>query len=118
MRAVTLAEVLGSKKEDIFEDCRKQVQVLGKNDKFRIVAEINMKSGERRYYRAKSVDHTSAVRETLTFIAALEEGTGENVLWRFKGEKNFTFSTNYNGKPSVLQQAKSAFFRYFFELEA
>lgn len=118
MRAVTMAEVLGSNQNDIFEDCRKKVQVLDSNEKYRLSAEIVLKDGNRRYYRARTVDKNSAAREILTFVSALEQGLGYNVMWRFAGEDKYHFSTNYQAKPSIFQQAKSAFFRYFFELEA
>lgn len=118
MRAVSMAEVLGSNQKDVFEDCRKRVQVLDSNEKYRLTAEIVLKDGNRRYYRAKTVDKNSAAREILTFVTALEEGLGEKVMWRFKGEDKYHFSTNYEAKPSFFQLAKSAFFRYFFDLEA
>ena len=86
MRALTMSEVFGNK-EDVFEDCKKQVQVLSSNEKYRLTAEIVLKNGDRRYYRAKTIDKASAVREILTFVTALEEGIGENVMWRFKGEE-------------------------------
>lgn len=117
MRAATIAEVLGSNKKDVFEDCKQRVQVLDSNEKYRISAEIILKEGNRRYYRARTVDKNSAAREILTFVSALEEGLGYNVMWRFAGEDKYHFSTNYQAKPSLIQQAKSAFFRYFFDLE-
>ena len=67
MRAITMAEVLGSNQNDVFEDCRKRVQVLDSNEKYRLSAEIVLKDGNRRYYRARTVDKNTAAREILTF---------------------------------------------------
>lgn len=116
MRAVSMAEVLGSK-NDVIEDCRKQVQVLSSNEKYRLTAEILLKNGDRRIFRAKTIDKKSATREVLTFVAAVEEATGETVMWRFKGEKTYHMSTNYNAQPSIFQRTKSAFLNYFFDLQ-
>lgn len=113
MRA--LAEVIGSK-SDVFEDCRKRVQVLSNTEKYRLTAEILMKDGSRRIFRAKAVDKNSATREVLTFVAAVEEATAETVMWRFKGENTYHMSTNYNARPSIFERAKAAFLTYFIDL--
>ncbi|MEI2356679.1 DUF6018 family natural product bioysynthesis protein [Mesobacillus zeae] len=108
---VTLPQLLRSK-SDVFENCRKQVHVGGS---YRMTAEIILKSGERRFFRTKSIDKNSAVREVLTFIAAIEDAKGESVMWRFKGEDTYHMSTNYTTTPSFLNRAKDAFLSYFFE---
>lgn len=111
-----MSEVLGSNQKNVIEDCRKQVQVLSNNEKYRLTAEVLMKDGERRIFRARAVDKKSATREVLTFVAAVEEATAETVMWRFKGENTYHMSTNYNAQPSIFDRAKSAFLSYFFDL--
>ncbi|RHW35944.1 hypothetical protein D1B31_17790 [Neobacillus notoginsengisoli] len=113
----TMSQLLGTK-EDVIDNCRRQFQVLTSNQKYRVTAEILLKEGERRIYRAKSFDRNSATREVLTFVAAVENATGETVMWRFKGEKTYHMSTNYNAQPSIFKRAKSSLLNYFFDLEA
>lgn len=114
--AVTMSQLLGSK-EDVVEDCRKQVKMLALNEKYRMAAEIIMKDGTRRIYRTKAIDRKSAIRETLTFVEALEQKTGDKVMWKFKGESLYQFSNNYTAQPSLISRAKKAFLGYFFDLE-
>jgi hypothetical protein len=114
--AVTMSQLLG-KEEDVFEYCRKHTKALASNEKYRLSAEILMKNGTRRIYRAKAIDQKSATREILTFVVAIEEATGETVMWRKTGDKTYHMSKNNTSRPSLLQRSKSAFFSYFFDLE-
>jgi Family of unknown function (DUF6018) len=116
MSAVPMSEVFGSKR-DVITDCRQQMKGLSSNGKFRISAELVLKNGDRRFFNARAIDKTSAIREILTFVAAVEEATGEQIMWRLKGDKTYHFSTNYTTRPSILNRAKSAFLNYFFDLE-
>ncbi|WP_374717763.1 DUF6018 family natural product bioysynthesis protein [Neobacillus sp.] len=111
--SMTISELFGTK--DIFEDCRRKADIFGSNS--RISAELILKNGDRRIYRAKSIDKTFAIREILTFVAAVEEATGESVMWRLKGDNQYHYSINYVAKPSLLQRAKKNLLKYFFEIE-
>jgi Family of unknown function (DUF6018) len=120
--AVTMSELFGTK--DLIEDCRQQTKMIGANERNRMSAEILLKNGDRRIYRAKSLTQKNIRREVLTFVAAVEEATGETVVWRFKGEKTYHFSINYTSGPSTLQKtktvltsAKKAIVDYFFPIE-
>lgn len=114
--AVTMSQLLG-KPGDVIEDCRKEIRLLPSNDRYRISAEILLRNGERRYFRAKSIDRKSATQEVLLFIAAVENATGETVMWRLKGEKTYHMSTNYEVSPSFIQRTKKAILGYFFDIE-
>jgi Family of unknown function (DUF6018) len=113
--AVTMSQLLGNK-EDVFEHCRKNFQVLSSKENYRVTAEILLKNGDRRVYRAKTIDQKAATREVLTFVQAVEKAIGETVMWRFKGENTYHMSTNYTAQPSIFNRAKSAFLHYFFDL--
>ncbi|MFT9496764.1 MULTISPECIES: DUF6018 family natural product bioysynthesis protein [Bacillota] len=112
--AVNMAELLG--KRDVVEDCRQQIRTLNSHH-YRVTAELVFKNGDRRIFRAKSVDQNSAIREVLTFVSAVEEATGESVMWRLRGENTYHLSTNYTAKPSLLQRTKKAFLSYFFDID-
>ncbi|MDE3840970.1 hypothetical protein C0966_17025 (plasmid) [Bacillus methanolicus] len=112
--AVTMPELLG--KRDVIEDCRKHIKILN-SDKYRVTAELVLTNGDRRIYRAKSINQDFAIREILTFVGAVEKATGGTVMWRLKGEKTYHLSTNYTLKPSILQRAKKAVLSYFFDIE-
>lgn len=114
--AVTMSQLLG-KPGDVIEDCRKEIRLLPSNDRYRISAEILLRNGERRYFRAKSIDRKSATQEILLFIAAVENATGETIMWRLKGEKTYHMSTNYEVSPSFIQRTKKAILGYFFDIE-
>lgn len=114
MSNVTLAEVL--RKNDIIEDCRKSTKALSSGN-YRVTAELFLKNGERRIFRAKAIDKNFAIREIVEFVAAIEEKTGENVFWRLRGDKTYHFSTNYTASPSFFQKAKKLLIGYFFDIE-
>lgn len=114
MSNVTLAEVLG--RRDIIEDCRMTKKALSSTN-YRVTAELILKNGERRIFRAKAIDKNYAIREILEFVAAIEENTGESIFWRLKGDKTYYFSTNYTASPSFFQKAKKLLIGYFFDIE-
>lgn len=114
--AVTMSQILGMQ-EDVVEDCRKKTKGLASNAKYRMSFEVLLKDGTRRFYIAKELDQKKALREVLTFVAAVESATGETVMWRRTGERTYHMSTNYTSGPSLLERAKTAFLGYFFELE-
>ncbi|MFD5853621.1 DUF6018 family natural product bioysynthesis protein [Cytobacillus pseudoceanisediminis] len=64
--AVTMSQLLGIP-GDVIEDCRKEIRLLPLNDRYCISAEILLRNGERRYFRAKSIDKKSATQEVLLF---------------------------------------------------
>ncbi|KZE67932.1 hypothetical protein AWM68_17310 [Fictibacillus phosphorivorans] len=113
--AVTMSELFGTK--NVIEDCRQQTKMIGSNDRTRISAEILLKNGDRRIYRAKSLTQKNAKREVVSFVAAVERATGEKVIWRFKGEETYQFSTNFTSQPSLFQKAKKSLLDYFFPIE-
>jgi hypothetical protein len=114
--AVTMSELLG--KHDVVEDCRRQIQLVSKAElNARQTAEIIMKDGSRRIFRAKAIDQTSAIREILVFVGAIEEATGSSVMWRLKGDKTYHLGTSYHAKPSTLTRVKDTVLKYFFDLD-
>lgn len=113
---VKMSQLLG-KEEDVFQNCRKDLRLINVERISRITAEIILKNGDRRYFRAKSVDKNTGVKEILLFIDALEASTGDTVMWRLKGEKTYHMSTNYNTQPSLFHRTKNALLNYFFDLE-
>jgi hypothetical protein len=115
MRTATMSELFETK--DVFEDCRKKVQTLSSTEKYRISAELVLKNGNRRYFRAKSIDRKTAIREVLTFIGAIEELSGEKAIWRLRGENKYNLGTNYSGHLSFLQRTKNTLLGYFFDIE-
>lgn len=114
LMAVTMQDLFS--KRDVVEDCRHQIKVVKNHHKFRITAELVLKDGERRIFRAKSVDKNAAIREVLTFVSAVERATGDKVMWRLKGDKTYYLSTNYTAKDSFFERSKKAFLSYFFEI--
>ncbi|MGS2778407.1 DUF6018 family natural product bioysynthesis protein [Robertmurraya sp. GLU-23] len=114
--AVTMSQLLGIQ-GDVVEDCRKKTKALASNAKYRMSIEVLLKDGTRRFYIAKELDQKKALREVLTFVAAIESATGEKVMWRRTGEKTYHMSTNYTSRPSLVERAKSAFLSYFFDIE-
>ena len=85
--AQTMAELFS--KGDVIEDCRKMVQTKGRHLRARVSAEIILKDGTRRFYRCRSIKRDEAFNEVLTFLKAVEDATGESVVWRFKGDKTY-----------------------------
>lgn len=115
MAVTTMQDLFG---RDPIEDCRKQVRLLTKEDFLtRATAEINLKDGTKRIYRARAVNKKAAIKEILAFIKAVELATGHSVMWRLKGEKTFNIGATYNFKPSIFQQAKDALLGFFIELD-
>lgn len=114
--STTLASLLG--KSDVIEDCRQQIlRGVSNIGDTRVTAEIQLKDGSRRIFRAKSIDRNSAIHEIVKFVAAVEEATGSNVIWRLKGEKTYNFSTNYSTPPSKFKRFKKEFLDFFFGLD-
>lgn len=111
-----MPELLGSKK-NIIEDLRNQIRVLSNEGNVRVTAELQLKNGDRRIYRAKSIDRNSAIREIIKFVAAIEKTTGESVLWRLKGEKTYHLGTNFTSKKPSVKRTFDSFVNYFFGLE-
>lgn len=98
-------------RKDVVEECRQQVKSLSIAGNYRLTAEIIFQNGNRRYYRAKSLNKKVAISEILTFIQSIEMATGEKLMWRFKGEKMYHMSTNYEmPKKSLLNRIVSYFF--------
>lgn len=110
-----MPELLG--KRDVIEDCRNQVrELVGNIGSVHVTAELQLPNGDRRIYRAKSVDKNSAIREILTFVAAVEKATGQSVLWRLKGEKTYHFGANYSSKKSFIKRLSDTVANFFFDL--
>lgn len=106
-----MPELLG--KHDVIEDCRRNFIKSWGN--YHLSAELILKNGDRRIYRAKAIDKNSAIREIIEFVATIEEATGEQVVWRLRGQKTYQFSTNYV-KTSLSQKAKRLI-NYLFDLD-
>jgi len=100
-------------KQLLVEECRQQVKLVSIPGKFRLTAELILKDGTRRIYRAKSIDKDAAVTEVLTFVQAIEHTTGELVVWKFRGDSTYHMSTNYHPKPSFFKRLAN----YFFDLD-
>ncbi|MEK4444183.1 MULTISPECIES: DUF6018 family natural product bioysynthesis protein [Niallia] len=79
--------------------------------------EIILPDGERRIFKAKSVSKEHAFNEFLVFIECLEQGINSKVMWRYKGDKVYHFSTTIYEKPSTITRLKKAIMGYFFDIE-
>ncbi|PGT83255.1 DUF6018 family natural product bioysynthesis protein [Bacillus sp. AFS040349] len=100
MGATTLAELFN--KSDVIEDCRKSVQnKVAFYERSRISAEIILKDGTRRYFRCRSNNQHIALGEVLAFVKSVETATGEQVVWRFKGENMYRMGSE---KPVELSK--------------
>lgn len=115
--SVTMSQLLGVQ-NDVVEDCRQQIRILNNfESRTRVSAELILRDGSRRIYRAKAVDKQSAIKEILTFVKAVEDNTNDSVVWRLKGEKTYQMGANYDVQPSLLKKAKDSFMKYFFDVE-
>lgn len=108
-----LAQLL--EKKDVIEDCRKKVaENFTISNPYRLGVEINLKGGQKRYFTCRNIDRKHATREALSVIKAIEDETGEKVLWRFKGEETYHMGTD---KPieytSLMTKMKYACLEFF-----
>ncbi|MGN7300415.1 DUF6018 family natural product bioysynthesis protein [Ferdinandcohnia sp. SAFN-114] len=116
--AQTMAELFN--KGDVIEDCRKMVLSKGRHQRARVSAEIILKDGTRRFYRCLSIESDEAYNEVLTFVKAIEDATGESVVWRFKGDKTYHLGCTQpiqveNSKLlSKLSKLRDGFMGFFF----
>ncbi|WP_078557054.1 DUF6018 family natural product bioysynthesis protein [Bacillus alkalicellulosilyticus] len=109
----TLAEFFG--KTDVVEDCRKLVQSRGFGVRApRIIAELNLGDGNKRYFRCRSTNRSEALQEVAMVVAAIKEKTGDPVLWRFTGEDFYRFdSTIEHESSSFVAKTKHKFMEFF-----
>ncbi|OUM90438.1 MAG: hypothetical protein BAA00_18320 [Parageobacillus thermoglucosidasius] len=101
--------VMFGPKDPIIE-CREEAKRTNVPGRYRITAEILLKNGSRRIYRAKAIDRKSAVQEVLTFVDAVQRHTGETVMWRFRGENTYHMGTNFS-KKTIFNRI----FEFFFD---
>jgi hypothetical protein len=87
---------------------------LVKRDK-RASVEILLRNGNRRHYRCKAQTQYAALKEVLTFIQSIEVAEGEQVYWRFKGEKVFHYGSQMPQQYSRLEKIKNKIYNFIFD---
>jgi hypothetical protein len=115
--ATTIGDLFG---RDKIEDAKSIARTYPRYSSFGgLTAQIIMPNGNRRFFRSKSLDHKTAIKEVLTFVNAVEELTGERVMWKLKGENTYHLSTNFTGPVSLPQRISTSFqkvLKYFFDI--